>query len=405
MKAGNLIQVPTKGFKQLLLRSSAGPLLLPVGCGMQQGEEGRKDEVSCGIRKISGQSTVSRTSMAEARKLSAMSSAMVGVDNSDLIVPSQSMSTASAVERRLGSLQEQELQQTARSLVPRLTHSLHKGECGRVAVFGGCVMYTGAPYFAAISALKSGADLVHIFCEKDAGTVIKSYSPELIVHPVLDQEYGIEDIEVWLPRLHCVLLGPGLGRNQSTLGRMSLVLEKAKNLNLPIVVDADALWQVNQNPALVQGYPKAVLTPNAMEFSRLVKAVLHREVAPSGNPDPSLVAEVAAKLGHVTILHKGLRDVISDGRDTVECGAAGSPRRCGGQGDLLAGSLATFLHWALNMSQPSASPLLAAWAAARLARGCGEQAFGEVGRAVTTTDMVSNIHPVFNRLYEGETSL
>ena len=109
MKAGNLIQVPTKGFKQLLLRSSAGPLLLPVGCGMQQGEEGRKDEVSCGIRKISGQSTVSRTSMAEARKLSAMSSAMVGVDNSDLIVPSQSMSTASAVERRLGSLQEQEL--------------------------------------------------------------------------------------------------------------------------------------------------------------------------------------------------------------------------------------------------------------------------------------------------------
>ena len=37
---------------------------------------------------------------------------------------------------------------------------------------------------------------------------------------------------------------------------------------------------MNQNPALVQGYPKAVLTPNAMEFSRLVKAVLQREVAP-----------------------------------------------------------------------------------------------------------------------------
>ena len=244
MKAGNLIQVPTKGFKQLL-RSSAGPLL-PVRSGMLQGEEGRKigDE---GVRKVSGQSIVSRTSMAEARKLSAMSSAMGGVDNSGLIVPVQSLSSQGvpAAERRLGSLQEVELQQAARSLVPRLTHSLHKGECGRVAVFGGCVMYTGAPYFAAISALKAGADLVHVFCEKDAGTVIKSYSPELIVHPVLDQEYGIEDIEVWLPRLHCVLLGPGLGRNQSTLGRMSLVLEKAKNLNLPIVVDADALWQVS----------------------------------------------------------------------------------------------------------------------------------------------------------------
>jgi hypothetical protein len=38
-------------------------------------------------------------------------------------------------------------------------------------------MYTGAPYFAAISALKAGADLVHVFCEHEAGQVIKSYSP------------------------------------------------------------------------------------------------------------------------------------------------------------------------------------------------------------------------------------
>ena len=60
-----------------------------------------------------------------------------------------------------------------------------KGECGRIAVFGGCVLYTGAPYFAAISALKCGADLVHVFCEKAAGSVIKGYSPELIVHPIL----------------------------------------------------------------------------------------------------------------------------------------------------------------------------------------------------------------------------
>ena len=36
--------------------------------------------------------------------------------------------------------------------------------------------------------------------------------------------------------------------------------------------------QVNQNLGLVQGYHKAVLTPNAMEFSRLAKSVLHREV-------------------------------------------------------------------------------------------------------------------------------
>ena len=68
-------------------------------------------------------------------------------------------------------------------------------------------MYTGAPYFAAFSALKTGADLVHVFCEREAGQVIKSYSPELIVHPVLDTEYVMEQIDQWLPRFHCVVIG------------------------------------------------------------------------------------------------------------------------------------------------------------------------------------------------------
>ena len=27
-------------------------------------------------------------------------------------------------------------------------------------------------------------------------------------------------------RLHCIVLGPGLGRNQSMLGRISLILDK-----------------------------------------------------------------------------------------------------------------------------------------------------------------------------------
>jgi NAD(P)H-hydrate repair Nnr-like enzyme with NAD(P)H-hydrate dehydratase domain len=46
-----------------------------------------------------------------------------------------------------------------KAVVPKLNHAMHKGQCGRVAVFGGCIMYTGAPYFAANSALK----VTHIF--------------------------------------------------------------------------------------------------------------------------------------------------------------------------------------------------------------------------------------------------
>ena len=57
-----------------------------------------------------------------------------------------------------------------------------------------------------------------------------------------------------------------------------------------------------------------MITPNAMEFSRLVKAVLHKDVAPAVNPDPRLVEDLAAAMGHITILHKGCPDLISNGK-------------------------------------------------------------------------------------------
>ncbi len=61
----------------------------------------------------------------------------------------------------------------------QVSNSMQKGECGRIAVFGGCVLYTGAPYFAAISALKAGA-------------VIKGYGPELIVELIVVLGIDIE---------------------------------------------------------------------------------------------------------------------------------------------------------------------------------------------------------------------
>ena len=324
-----------------------------------------------------------------------------------------SSSPASPRKRRevRTSAREGELLQAVKATVPRLSSTLAKGECGTVAVFGGCVMYTGAAYFAAISALKCGSDLVHVFCEKEAGPVIRGYSPELVVHPVLDQEYGLEEIEHWLPRLHCVVLGPGLGRNQSMGGRLALILERIKALDLPVVLDADGLWHLAANPSMLRGYTRAVITPNPQEFCRLVRGVLHRELAPSLSPDPAAVSELAKALGHITVLHKGSHDLISDGWTVELCHSAGSPRRCGGQGDLLAGLLATFLSWAFrttskDSSESLGSPMLvASWGACRLARACAATAFGAAGRGMTTQDMVAAVHAEFGRLYESETFL
>ncbi|XP_029567837.1 ATP-dependent (S)-NAD(P)H-hydrate dehydratase [Salmo trutta] len=290
-----------------------------------------------------------------------------------------------------------------KNIVPPLTSKKHKGQDGRIGIIGGCQEYTGAPYFAAISALKVGADLSHVFCTKAAATVIKSYSPELIVHPVLDSPNAVEEMEKWLPRLHCLVVGPGLGRDDKLLKNAKEVIEKSKARDIPIVIDADGLWLVAQQPSVIQGYQKGILTPNYMEFTRLYEAMHHEPLDSSDHQRSAM--ELSVAMGNLTVVLKGEEDLITDGNKVILCRQEGSGRRCGGQGDLLSGSLGVLAHWAYTSSADmtkSVNPsVVAAFGACSLTRQCNRQAFHKHGRATTTTDMIQEISSAFKKLFES----
>lgn len=305
------------------------------------------------------------------------------------------------------------LQEMIRSIVPCLTSDKYKGQCGRLGIVGGCREYTGAPYFAAISAMKVGADLAHVFCTEDAATVIKSYSPELIVHPILDSNDAELQWAQWVGRMHAVVIGPGLGRNPNVLSNAKSFMKKVMELRLPLILDADGLWILLSDPGVIHGYSRAILTPNAVEFARLQEAVLgqqprleQRDVA----ADADEAEKLSKALGYVTIIRKGKEDIITDGHSSIICNSDGSHRRCGGQGDLLSGSLATFAHWShmahsknskLNDQLQECGPsLCAAYASCLLTRQCAVNAFKEFGRSTTTTDLISQIHKSFVCLFE-----
>ena len=59
---------------------------------------------------------------------------------------------------------------------------------GRLGIIGGSQEYTGAPYYAAYAPLRIGADLSYLYTHPDAAPILKSYSPDLIVHPGLEFE-------------------------------------------------------------------------------------------------------------------------------------------------------------------------------------------------------------------------
>lgn len=322
-------------------------------------------------------------------------------------------------------------------VVPVLAPGRHKGQAGKIAVIGGCREYTGAPYFASISALKIGADIAHVFCTAGAATVIKSYSPELIVHPVLHESYDVgeigeeersklkekvlADVGKWLERFDCIVIGPGLGRDSILLESVAGIIEEAKSKSIPLVLDGDGLFLITNQPELIIGYPLAILTPNVMEHKRLVAKIVgeKNKEAPTNPREipfedlPGQLQELAKKMDGVTIVQKGKTDYISDGKAVLSSDYFGSPRRCGGQGDVLSGSIAVFTSWAKEyfsdknadgkkdvQERVSDNPtMVGALAGSLLCRKAAGNAFAQHKRSTVTSNIIESLGHSMDELF------
>ena len=332
-----------------------------------------------------------------------------------------------------------------------------KGDAGRVGIVGGSAEYTGAPFFAAMAAYRAGADLVHVFCPPRAASVIKSYSPDLIVHPCVmdlsarhpsnladetrtkDREKISENHQAhpscsptnasvsadeeplndtwdtdWLPRMSAIVVGPGLGRGSAASAAVKRSIEIAKAYEIPIVLDADALYTLSRDPLIIMGYKKAVLTPNHHEFKRLVAASKQLNSSSTGDGESDGLDGVV-ELSHAflgpTIVRKDAVDSISDGNLFVKCDEAGCPRRCGGQGDVLAGSAAVFASWLYtpDNEQKNAnevqddhctrSLVTACYGASLLTRHTAAAAFAKHKRSMTASDVVAEVGDTFEKLF------
>lgn len=283
----------------------------------------------------------------------------------------------------------------AQRVVPPLTNLLHKGQAGRIGVIGGSFEYTGAPYFAAMTSMKVGADAVHVFCCKDAATPIKSYSPELMVHPVLDDEHdAVKLIEPWLERLHVLVIGPGLGRDPKIFETITKLLQICKTLEKPLVIDADGLFLLSQDINIIANYPGIILTPNLVEFERIF-----------GKDEVDLDAKFKIVGPNLTVLKKGFSDLIynSDKINDYLQITGGGGRRCSGQGDILAGTIAVFYCWALQANDPEAAKV-ACYGASYFVKKLNPKTFLTKGRSMTASDMLENIHNTFEVYFENKQS-
>jgi NAD(P)H-hydrate epimerase len=262
-------------------------------------------------------------------------------------------------------------------LYPAPKPASHKGQNGRLLVIAGGP-YTGAPALVGFGALGIGVDLVHIATPALAATVVASYSPTFIVHPLVGHRLLREDlrqIQELTSRADAVAIGPGLGEAEGTL---EAVREIVRNLPMPMVIDADGIRAVAGDPKCLAG-KRAVLTPHSREFQTLTGKSL-----PDGPEERGEIVRATAKLLAATILLKGPVDVVSDGT-RLKFNYTGNPgMTAGGTGDVLCGLTAGLI--AKGMSLYDAARLAA------FANGAaGDLAFKEKSYGLTAVDVADNL--------------
>lgn len=255
-----------------------------------------------------------------------------------------------------------------------------------VWVVGGSPGMTGAPTLSAGAALRAGAGYVRWSVPgAEVGSEPAGLPLEAVAVPLAATGWATE-VLADVDRFRVVALGPGLGRSGVAADEVRALLGA---LDVPVVVDGDALWLLGHDVADVVRARRAptVLTPHDGEFARLTGA------APADDRIAAATA-LAERTGAVVLL-KGPTTVVADADGAVLLVRSGGPALAtAGTGDVLTGIVAAFLAC-------GATPLRAAAAAAQLhglAAAIGPE------RGLIASDLVARLPEVWAELMDGAAS-
>lgn len=230
-------------------------------------------------------------------------------------------------------------------LVPAREQESHKGSFGHLLLLAGSQGKTGAAILAAKASLRAGVGLVTLGVPQKLNDIFEKSLVEAMTIPLASEYFlGEEDrhaIAEALPGKSAVVLGPGIGLDPET---SSLVSRLYKEINLPMVVDADGLNVLAQEKCrLRQEYPR-ILTPHPGEMARLVGGS-----TADIQGDRRAVASAFAVSHGVVVVLKGAATVIAapDGRVAINP-TGNAVMAAAGMGDVLAGVIGALLAQGLS---------------------------------------------------------
>lgn len=212
----------------------------------------------------------------------------------------------------------------------------NKGTFGRVLCVCGSYGMAGAAYFAAKSALRTGAGLVEVLTVRENLPIIQTLLPEAIVTVYDSKELDVNIVSDALSRATVIVCGCGLGVTPTSRKLLAKIMRES---SVPTVLDADALNLISRNPSLLKYARDCIITPHPGEMSRLTSLSVNEILS-----SPAGVCREFAKKHHLVCVLKNHSTAVSDGSDKVYINTSGNNGMAtGGSGDVLAGIIVGIL--------------------------------------------------------------
>lgn len=283
----------------------------------------------------------------------------------------------------------------SRWIEPR-NRATHKGQAGHVCVLAGSIGKTGAATLVCLGAGRVGAGLVTLFVPESLNAILEVKLTETMTFPIAETaqktpSFSASDgISDFLRGKQALAMGPGISTNEDTA---ALVKKLLLSSPCPIVLDADAITAVSDDPAILRKAPvPVVLTPHPGEMAR----ICHCAVSDIQRNRVESASKFSKKYGVVLVL-KGHRTVVAAPDGKLAINSTGNPAMAaGGMGDTLTGIIAGLLAQGFD-------PFRAACIGVYVHGAACDRLFGGISsRGLLATDMLGEVPAVLGLLERGE---
>lgn len=222
---------------------------------------------------------------------------------------------------------------------PKRKLRTNKGSFGRVLAVCGSFdsegrSMCGAAYFSAAAAYRTGAGLVQIYTPRENYIPLATLIPEATFLLYDGNDPDLKKLGEAVDDADAVVVGCGLGTGDNSVKIVKTVFE---NINSPVIIDADALNILANNPDLWDflGDCTAVITPHPGEMARLCGVEIEEILSDT----VEFCEKFSGDYGVICVL-KDHRSIISDG-SSIFVNESGNPGMAtAGSGDVLAGIIA-----------------------------------------------------------------